>query len=147
MNAHKYILEHYEQGICRGECACGSVQFYVNDFNRPDWDERAAELNKKEGKLMEHNTSFIKKRGGNNHTRHMELLAHRDEILSDIKTLGEDGARRKWGISVTGWSKMRRTWLKDGAVPPAEEKKPVKSDTPVPAKRKYGYSANCIETV
>ncbi len=47
MSAHKFILEQYERGISKGVCACGSVQFYVEDFNHPDWDERAAELNKK----------------------------------------------------------------------------------------------------
>ena len=129
-HAHRTQCIHYEAGVLKETCACGSVRFtpsfwtgVTDKRSSSEFTENAKvlarikELNQQFGregdpKFMSEPMQPTQKPAAKvaPRTRRKEIDANKRQIIADVKTLGVEATKKKYHISRNAWLHLVERW-------------------------------------
>lgn len=131
MTAHHWQLSHIGHGISRGTCSCGAVKYYPDILGDIELQRRADNLNQEQGVIKVHEEEKVmaaieietpgisqeiklpevpqKPLGrGLRITKYYEK--NKEQILTELQTVGRDKTCEHWGIRKAMLRQLLRRW-------------------------------------
>ncbi len=102
-HSHHYFLRNAGDGTSLGVCECGAEKYFGN------YDpEDIAKAEAKNHSLLKDKQEGTMKKQHRNQKQHDMMVANRDAIMADAKSIGFNATCKKWGIAGSSLHKMKK---------------------------------------